>query len=137
MRLTAEFTRAEFSTLVVDASAACGEEVLGMACFKEPHANGEVHNNLLVRARRQYRWKKVPKHLRGLRVRVDFSTSRTATAKNLGAQKGLSLGDCWMRHLGGHGVKKYKKHVMFPLFLRGGLFGGLLLFLKKEEGFLF
>ena len=43
-------------------------------CFREPHANGEVHNNLLVRARRQYRWKKVADLLRGLRVHVDFST---------------------------------------------------------------
>ena len=55
LRLPSEFTRAEFSSLVVDAHAACGEEVIETACFKEPHANGEVHNNLLVRARRQYR----------------------------------------------------------------------------------
>ena len=55
LRLPSEFTRVEFRILVVDAHVACGEEVVETACFKEPHANAEAHNNLLVRARRQYR----------------------------------------------------------------------------------
>ena len=91
LRLPAEFTRAAFSTLVVDAHAACGEEVLETACFEEPHANEEVHNNnLLVRARRHHRWKKVAKRLRGLRVHVNCSTNVRTWAGGLVCGKDAS-----------------------------------------------
>ena len=75
LRLPSEFSRAEFRALVVGAHTACGEDIVETACFKEPHASGVVHNNVLVRASRQYRWKKIAEHLRGLRVHVDFGTN--------------------------------------------------------------
>ena len=34
---------------------------------------------------------------------------------------------------GAHGVRKYRKPIGFPMFWRGGLFGGLLLFLKRKK----
>ena len=74
LRRPAEFSHEEFSSLVVEAHTKCDVEVLETACFKEPDGNGEVHNNLLVRARLQYRWKKVAEKLREERVHVDFST---------------------------------------------------------------
>jgi hypothetical protein len=59
----ADYDRTSFRVLVVEAHAFCGVEVLETACFLEPHANGDPHFNLLVRAKKQYRWKNVAERL--------------------------------------------------------------------------
>ena len=47
----------------MECHAECGEELIETACFLEPHTNGEMHLNVLVRGPRQYRWKKVAERL--------------------------------------------------------------------------
>ena len=74
LRAPAEFSRTEFRELVAECHQAAFVELVETVCFREPHANGEVHNNLLVRARRQYKWKLVAQKLRDKSVHVDFST---------------------------------------------------------------
>ena len=58
-----DFDRSSFTTIVVEAHAACVVELLETACFLEPHASGKPHLNILVRVKRPYRWLKVAQRL--------------------------------------------------------------------------
>ena len=58
-----DFTKAEFSTLIVDAHNKVDVQIVETAGFLEPHANGEVHHNSLVRASVPFRWKKTAEYL--------------------------------------------------------------------------
>ena len=51
-----DFTREEFTKLLVDVHAECNVTLVEAACFREPHEDGEPHNNLLARSSKQYRW---------------------------------------------------------------------------------
>ena len=59
MKTPADFSRESFTELVVSVHSSCGVELEEVACFLEPHANGQPHLNALVRSLRQYRWKSV------------------------------------------------------------------------------
>ena len=58
-----DFDRKSSREVCIEARAHCGIDLVETACFCEPHANGEPHLNLLVRAAAQYRWKPVAKRL--------------------------------------------------------------------------
>ena len=59
MKTPADFSRESFTELVINVHSSCGVELEEVACFLEPHANGQPHLNALVRSLRQYRWKSV------------------------------------------------------------------------------
>ena len=68
-----DFDGRTFRELVVKCHAECDETLVETAFFKEPHANGTFHLNLLLRATSQYRWKKVADRLREhYKVHVNF-----------------------------------------------------------------
>ena len=74
VKTPAEFTREEFTTLVVDAHAAVEVELVEAACFLEPHENGQPHLNVLVRGLKRYKWKPLANKLRQEhKVFVDFA----------------------------------------------------------------
>ena len=54
-----DFDRDSFRELIVQTYTEEGLVVIETACFLEPHADGEPHLNLLVRASAQHRWKKI------------------------------------------------------------------------------
>ena len=70
----ADFTRESFGNLIVKAHADCEIEIAEAVCFLEPHANGELHLNCLVRSKdKQYRWKVVGQRLLSeYKVSVNF-----------------------------------------------------------------
>ena len=71
-----DFDRDSFRQLMVWAHSDCEVEIVETACFLEPHANGDPHLNLLVRASTQYRWKKVTDRLlQHYRVHVNFGSN--------------------------------------------------------------
>ena len=53
LKTPTDLDREQFRQIVVAAHATEGVEILETVCFREPHANGKPHNNLLVRARAQ------------------------------------------------------------------------------------
>ena len=59
MKTPADFSRESVTKLVVNVHSSCSVELEEVACFLEPHANGQPHLNALVRSLRQYRWKSV------------------------------------------------------------------------------
>ena len=59
MKTPADFSRESFTELVVNVHSSCSVELEEVACFLEPHANGQPHLDALVRSLRQYRWKSV------------------------------------------------------------------------------
>ena len=59
----ADFDRKTFCETVVQGHKDCKVEIVETVCFREPHADGRPHLNLLVRAKSQYRWLKVAKRL--------------------------------------------------------------------------
>ena len=63
VKTPADFTRTTFREMVHEAHAHCSVEILETVCFKEPHADGRPHMNLLVRAKKQYRWLSVARRL--------------------------------------------------------------------------
>ena len=63
MKTPVDFSRESFTELVVNVHSGCGVELEEVACFLEPHANGQPHLNALVRSLRQYRWKSVAEAL--------------------------------------------------------------------------
>ena len=74
VKLPTDFDRESFREMVVKCLAECGVQVIETACFKEPHANGDPHLNLLVRAGRQWRWKAAAERLlQTYRVHVSFA----------------------------------------------------------------
>ena len=74
LKTPAAFSRTVFGELVAECHQATFGELVQIVCFPSPHASGEVHNKLLLRARRQYEWKLVAQKLRATSVHVDFST---------------------------------------------------------------
>ena len=58
-----DFDRQSFREVCVEAHTFCQVDLLETACFLEPHANGDPHLNLLVRAAEQYKWKPVAQRL--------------------------------------------------------------------------
>lgn len=58
-----DFDRQSFREVCVEAHTFCNVDLLETACFLEPHANGDPHLNLLVRAAQQYKWKPVAERL--------------------------------------------------------------------------
>ena len=63
VKTPADFDHNGFREVVAESHTACGVELVETACFREPHASGKPHLNLLVRAKQQYRWKRVAQHL--------------------------------------------------------------------------
>jgi len=60
--------------MCVKCLAECDVEVIQAACFREPHANGEFHLNLLVRAGKQWKWKKpAERFVQVYKVHVNFA----------------------------------------------------------------
>ena len=59
MKTPADFSRESFTELVVNVHSSCSVVLEEVACFLEPHANGQPHLDALVRSLRQYRWKSV------------------------------------------------------------------------------
>lgn len=75
LKTPADFTREEFSALVVQVHTACGVTLEETATFRELHENGLPHNNCLVRSLGQFKWKKVAETFRkDHKVHVDFAT---------------------------------------------------------------
>ena len=73
-----DFDRTSFREVVVAAHTFCNVELVETACFLEPHANGEPHLNLLVRAKAQYKWKPVAERLLSHdKVHVSFGQNVT------------------------------------------------------------
>lgn len=71
-----DFTRITFAEMVVKGHAGCGITVVETATFQEPHANGNMHLNTLVRASAQYRWKPVADKLwQQYKVHVSFGAN--------------------------------------------------------------
>ena len=72
-----EFTREEFSELIVKAHADCDIEVLETASFLEiTPSTGTTHHNCLLRAKTQFRWKKAAEHLFDkYNVRVGYASN--------------------------------------------------------------
>ena len=84
-----DFDRTTFREMVVKCLAECGIEVIETACFQEPHANGDPHLNLLVRARKQWRWKKVAERLLQVyRVHVNVAVHFLARAPGPAFRRG-------------------------------------------------
>ena len=54
-----DFGRSSLAGLVIEAYTACGVELLETVCFSEPHASGKPHLNILVLAKRPYRWLRI------------------------------------------------------------------------------
>ena len=74
VRQPRDFHHTSFRELVVQCLAECDVEVIETACFREPHANGDPHWNLLVRAGQQWRWKRCAERLLQVhRVHVNFA----------------------------------------------------------------
>jgi hypothetical protein len=66
-------TKEEFYLQIRASHLACGVVLEEVAVFDELHQNGTRHKNALVRAKKQYRWAPVGKHLaETARMRVDF-----------------------------------------------------------------
>ena len=79
-----DFTRQTFREMMVEAHTHCGIELVETACFLEPHASGLPHLNLLVRAKRQYRWKQVAERvLQHHRAHVGFGSNVKTWAEGL------------------------------------------------------
>ena len=73
-----DFDRQSFRVVCVEAHTFCKVDLLETACFLEPHANGDPHLNLLVRAAEQYEWKPVAgRLLNHHRVHVSFGSHIT------------------------------------------------------------
>lgn len=71
-----DHSREEFGKLMVKVHRECGVEVVETACFLEPHANGLMHHNSLVRATTQYKWKLVAETLfKKYKVSVSFGAN--------------------------------------------------------------
>lgn len=69
-----DFDRTTFREMVVTCLAEVGVVVIETACFRETHANGDPHLNLLVRAGTQWKWKKSAERLlQTYRVHVNFA----------------------------------------------------------------
>ena len=64
IKVPTDFDRKTFSQLVVAAHQECGISIVETASFQEPHANGLIHHNCLVRALKQYRWAPIAALLR-------------------------------------------------------------------------
>ena len=73
-----DFDRETFREICVEAHTFWQVDLIETACFLEPHANGDPHLNLLVRAATQYKWKKVAERLLAHhRVHVSFGSNVT------------------------------------------------------------
>ena len=71
-----DFTRETFRKLIVKAHKENGVTIAETVCFLEPHANGLLHHNALVRAESQYRWKETAQTLfQKYRVSVSFGSN--------------------------------------------------------------
>ena len=76
VKVPGDFTREQFSSLMVKAHRECEVEIVETVCFLEPHANGQKHHNCLLRASKQFRWLRVAQHLRRkYKVCVDYGTN--------------------------------------------------------------
>ena len=73
LKQPSDFSRFSFRVAVHDAHQAAGVDIVEAACFQELHGNGEVHQNCLVRASRQYRWLPVAEQLKQNGVLVNFA----------------------------------------------------------------
>jgi len=73
MKQPSDFTRSSFNEMIVKCHTDCDKTLVETATFQEPHANGDMHFNSLVRADAQYRWKPVAERLlQHYRVHVSF-----------------------------------------------------------------
>jgi hypothetical protein len=84
VKTPADFDRETFRQVVAEAHAFCNVELVETVCFKEPHADGRPHFNLLVRAKTQYRWLKVAQRmLRFHKVFVGFGQNINSWAQGV------------------------------------------------------
>ena len=56
IKLPTDFDHNRFIALGIQVHRDCGVDLVEVACFLEPHEDGQPHLNLLVRASAQYRW---------------------------------------------------------------------------------
>ena len=81
LKVPTDFTRKTFSQLIVKAHCDCNVQIEETVCFQEPHSNGLIHHNCLVRATKQYRWAAPAKRLRDeYKVCVNFGSNIKAWA---------------------------------------------------------
>lgn len=81
LRLPSDFaSRQDFCETIVKAhndfftAAGIDNAIVEAAVFKEPHASGLPHNNILLRARKQFRWKNVADSIRQtLKVNLNYA----------------------------------------------------------------
>ena len=64
LKVPSEFSREEFSQLVVQAHAEVNVEIVETACFYETHSSGLRHHNCLVRGKAQFKWLRAATRLR-------------------------------------------------------------------------
>jgi len=76
VKVPADFTRDEFSELIVKAHADVEIDIVETIVFLELHSSGEKHHNCLVRAKKMFRWKKPADNLRQTyKVCVDYGSN--------------------------------------------------------------
>jgi hypothetical protein len=73
LKAPCDFSRTTFKDLARECHTAHGIELVETACFQERHANGEIHLNLLVRSRSQFKWKKAAEEFRSYDVHVNYA----------------------------------------------------------------
>ena len=84
LKAPSDFIADSFREVVLGSHTAEGIELQETVFFKQPHENGTFHNNLLVRALKQYKWLDVATRLRAeQKLHVNFArcTQRRVTAK--------------------------------------------------------
>ena len=83
------FTREQFGKLLVKVHKECGVARVGTACALEPHANGLMRLNCLVRADAQYRWKQIG--AQAMRLMLLPAPVRSAVFANVAADTLLTM----------------------------------------------
>ena len=89
LKQPSDFDGQAFRELIVKCHAECDVTLVETAFFKEPHANGDFHLNLLVRASSQYRWKKVARLMCGARADANCCSLRRRSRERLQIQRFL------------------------------------------------
>ena len=64
LKVPSEFSREEFSELIVKAHGEVNVQIVETVCFFETHSSGLRHHNCLVRAKTQFKWARVAGRLR-------------------------------------------------------------------------
>lgn len=85
IKVPTDFDRKTFSQLVASAHQECGVSIVETASFQEPHTNGLIHHNCLVRSLKQCRWAPIAALLRAEhKVCVAFGSNIKTGAEGVG-----------------------------------------------------